>query len=69
MQNLFAHDELCGACSQQTISGRDARTPMLRCQLCPAVYHFPCAGYYDESGASIALLCASSLRLLFAMQR
>jgi hypothetical protein len=27
---------------------------MLRCERCPAVFHYPCSGYYDEKGTLLA---------------
>ena len=44
---LLRHDDVCGACQLPPTS----HAPTLLCRKCPAMFHYPCAGYYDESGA------------------
>ena len=50
--DLFLHDDGCGACDTALDEGH---TPALKCGRCPAVFHYECAGYYDEQGAPYAL--------------
>ena len=45
-EDIFARDTCCGACSQEV----HEHGPMLQCERCPAVFHYECAGYYDEEG-------------------
>lgn len=46
----FENEEQCGGCARNDCPAPGDSDMLLLCELCPAAYHYVCAGYYDAAG-------------------